>query len=343
MTPELRPSPWADKPLNADDIEKDSEERVKKSQWVAHVLRRKEAENQVAGLELLTLQTPILYNFHEGQFKPTVEVRMKFVRPGWRAFFGKMGPEIPLDSENEASVFLFLKANVSDVDILIRGPNNEEQSEKIYVYAPEVRELKFASPWNKVVIGLGGGVLNYYQTVFGQYRSGNAIASLLYSPDSLWDKFSLIAKTDFTFSTFYSTPIHSGAQLLDVRLDGTYQLSHGFDPTYRWYSIVGVSYLTMFSNGSPFGFADLAAPEVGLRLRALIDPSNFLIGEARFSFFGTFDFGQRGLQGSITWSRWMENLRRLDLTLEYTSAQWEADSQTSVRTDMVSLKLGMSL
>jgi len=338
------PSPFADKPLTQEEIQKGAEARIKKSLVVAHILRRKSAESQITGLEVLTFRTPILYNLHEGQFKPTVEVKLKYFRPGWKLLYSLKGPEVPIGASNEGSAFLYLKSSVSELQLIAMNEAGETEKEKLFIYAPGTKELKTDSPWNKVVLSLGGAVLDYYQTSFGNFRSTNALAAILYAPEALYENWSMIARADLTFASFYSSPIRAGPQVLDSRIDLTYQISDGYDSTHRWFALGGVSYLTLFSNGSPFGFSDLLAPELGLRLRSVLDPMNFLVTDLRYvALGGPFEVGQRNLQIAFSWSRWMENLRRLELGLEYSTTSFAADPKNTVKTNLLILKLGFSI
>ena len=106
----------------------------------------------------------------------------------------------------------------------------------------------------------------------------------------------------------------------------------------------GVSFLTMYSNGAPFGFANLLAPEIGVRSRYLKNSRDAYIIDIRYTALSApTDLGHRGLNFSFGFSRILPSFHRIEPSIGYSSYFFAPESERTVHVDVITLRIGYSL
>ncbi len=325
---------------------------IQRTVWVAHVLRRKSNEFLIKNFSLTESRLPIVLVAKKDELRPTVTIRGKFERQGWKLLIEGATPVVFDEGKTTFSIHAHLKGRINKMNLTAVGPNGERENEALYIYAPEAMEFKVVNAWDQILLSVGTSFLSYAQKGFGEYRSISGLLSARYnSPEKkltaesdLYSRIGLIANMDLTVLTLIASPVDRGPQLLEAKLDGTYQFDP--DPYGRVQNqlLVGASYITMFNYGSPFGFSNLLAPEIGWRRRVLVSPVAAWVGEARFIGLSEFyTFNSLALNLSLAWSRLISDSHRLELGFSYSGYFYRPEPEIPVRLHQLSVKLGLSI
>jgi hypothetical protein len=317
---------------------------TRRTSWIAHVLRRTPTNLRLKTLDFPETKLPVLLIARPGNLRPLVEVRGKYNRKGWTLF--AQGVAVSQSAgQSDFKFHAFLNGRINEVVLTTRGPNGEFEEERIYLFAPEAQEFSLISPWNAVVIAAGPSAIDYFQTGFGNYLAYTGSVSARYATFDGPKQLGLYASFDFTALTFASQPIDRGPQFIEGKLDAT--ITVPFDPqqSYKSQILLGGTYVTMLSNGSPFGFSNLLSPEVGLRTRFILDPVDAVITDFRYVALGTSlgAFNENGFLINLTWSRTLMNSHRAELGLNYSSYSYHPETNATVRFNIISLLLGYSI
>jgi hypothetical protein len=321
------------------------EKPPQKTLWVAHILRRKSNDAIIKELDFPDLRVPVMLVAKDGDLRPTVAIKGKFDRPGWKLILQDENAVNFAPDSAAFTIYAYLKGRINVVLLNAVGPQGEKETESVYIYAPEAMEFHVVSAWDQILLSAGGSFLSYAQAGYGEYQALSALLSARYiSPERWKSRFGLLAGADMTVLTAVSSPIDRGPQILEGKVDLTYLLKQ--DAAKRWRTLVlaGGSYLTMFSYGSPFGFSNLFAPELGIRSRYNVNPQASWIGEARFVALappGTFN--QLGLNLGLAWSKLVSDSHRVELGLQYSAYVYEPEPSYPIRVNQLSLKLGLSI
>lgn len=320
-----------------------AKEPVRQTNWVAHLLRRTPENLKLKSLEFISTKIPVLLIARPGNLRPLVEIRGKFVRPGW-TLHAQNSPVGQAAGVADFKFFAFLNGRINEVVLNAKGPNGEIEEERIYLFAPEAQEFTLVSPWNSLVISAGLSSVDYTQTGFGNYLAYTSSLSARYSTFDGPNQLSYFASLDFTAFTLASQPQQSNPQFVEGRLDAAWMLP--FVPNQPWKTqiLAGGFYATMLANGSEIGFSNLIAPEVGLRTRYIISPFDALVSDFRLVILSSkFDFVDRGFSASLALSRNLINSHRIELGLYYSNTSYQASDTVRVSYGTLSLMLGYSL
>lgn len=315
---------------------------IKKMSWVAHVLRQNDG-TQIPELEVIQKILPVVLVPHKTDLRPLVEVKVKFDKKNWELFTPDGKPAKKGSNENEFVVFAFLNSQISELAFTIKGPDGENQTEVIYLFAPEVQEFQVVSPWNALSGSLGYTALTYQQTRFGVLALRGGVIGVDYITKEKSSRYGFMGHLDMTIFTFKSDPVPSNPQLVDGRLLLTYRLPYREHTRWRYKGLFGVGYLMMSSNGSPFGFSGLYYPDLALRAQHYLSTQSSFIYEFRFvPLEGVSLSDQRGLHASWTWSKTLKSLRRRDLSIKYSNTRFTSDGQF-IGVELLGVSLGYSL
>ncbi len=317
---------------------------TRKTAWIAHVLRRTPANLRLQTLEFPETQLPILLIARPGNLRPLVEVRGKYFRKGW-TLFAQGSPVSQSVGQSDFKFHAFLNGRISEIILTSRGPAGEVEEERVYLFAPEAQEFTLISPWNSVVLSAGASSIDYFQSGFGNYLAYTGTISARYSTFDGPKQLGLYASLDFTALTLASQPIDRGPQFIEAKVDATITVPYAPQQSWKSQLLLGGSYVTMLSNGSPFGFANLLSPEVGVRTRFILDPVDAVIADLRYvavsSEFGSFN--ENGYLLNLTWSRTLLNSHRAELGVNYSNYSYHPDTNSTVRFSIISLILGYSI
>ncbi|CAN5679244.1 hypothetical protein BH10BDE1_BH10BDE1_17290 [soil metagenome] len=320
---------------------------TRKTTWIAHVLRRTPTNLRLKTLEFPETKLPVLLIARPGNLRPLVEVRGKYNRKGW-TLFAQGSAVSQAAGQADFKFHAFLNGRINEVVLTTRGPNGEFEEERVYLFAPEAQEFSLISPWNAVVIAAGPSAVDYNQSGFGNYLAYTGSVSARYATFDGPKQLGMYASFDFTALTFASQPIDRGPQFIEAKLDAT--ITVPFDPqqSYKSQILLGGSYTTMLSNGSPFGFSNLLSPEVGVRTRFILDPVDAIITDFRYVALGPSldslgSFNENGFLVKLTWSRTLMNSHRAELGLNYSAYSYHPETNATVRFNIISLLLGYSI
>jgi hypothetical protein len=317
--------------------------KKQRTKWVAHLLRRKKNIAQIHNLEFLKTQFPVTLSVVEGTLRPVVEIHGRYERPGWE-LLDPAGRALTNPQQKEFSFFAFLNGRINNFQISARGPSGALESEDIYLFAPDAQEFRMDSPWSSLVLSLGFAGFSYYQTGFGDYKSATGAVSARFSPQLPDSRWGFYTSLDMTVFTLYSSPVTRSPQLIEGKLDGTMTLNPDSEGRWTWSALLGGNYLTLLSNGSPFGFANLVAPEFGVRVRFAKNTLTSVVGDLRYIPLSNWpNFSQHGVDCSLIYSRTLINLHTLEASLGYSAFSYEANSSTVVKTLLGTFKIGYSL
>lgn len=321
----------------------DTQEPVRKTSWIAHLLRRTPDNLKLKTLEFSETQIPVLLIARPGNLRPLVEVKGKFGRPGW-TLYAQNSPVAQASGSNDFKFYAFLNGRINEVVLNTKGPNGELEEERVYLFAPEAQEFTLVSPWNSLVISAGFSSVDYTQTGFGNYLAYTGSLSARYSTFDAPTQLSYYGSLDFTALTLASQPRQSNPQFVEARLDAAWMLPFAPNQSWKTQVLAGGFYSTMLSNGSVIGFSNLLAPEIGLRTRYILSPFDALISDFRFVMLSSnFDFVDRGFLASLTFSRNLINSHRMELGFNYSNTSYQASDTARVSYGVLSLMLGYSL
>lgn len=303
---------------------------VKRTIWTAHVIRQRAQEYRISDLNFPEMKLPVVLIEKDNKLRPLVEIKGVYAKPDW-ALYDPTGMPLYVDPKtHEFRLYAYLNTRISEASLLARGPKGETQSEHVYIFAPDAMEFKIVTPYENFSVVAGLGTLNYSQTQYGEYASLNGSLGVQYvSPEP--KTFGYLGEANLTMLTLYSNPAEHGPQILEARADGTYRIPFTSNPQWRTHILLGADYESMLSNGSPFGFANLILPEVGMRTRFTQTSRKSWLGIARFQPIGdVLGFRQYGLNLRLGREIILENNHRLELGCDIKSIKYQADSATNL-------------
>ena len=325
------------------DDKNDTAQAAQRTLWSAYILRRKTGEAVIEGLRVPARKIPVVLVSKEGRLRPVIEIKGIYDRKGWKLFVQNY-PLRTSDDVNDFKTFAYLNAKINQVALTAKGPNGEVENETIYVYAPDAQEFEVVSNWDRVILTAGPSILSYSQTGYGNLTALTAAVSAQYAtPPDRASRWGLFASADFTSLLFMANrPIDSSPDMLQIKGDALYRLTSEKPHFWHIQALAGISYLTMFANGSPFGFSNLIVPEVGFRSRYLLSSKTALVGEVRaLPIRGLFS--QRGYDLYLGWSHILTNFHRFEMGISVSDYYYASDSNTNIQYDLVTLKLGYTL
>ncbi len=323
-----------------------ADNRPRKTAWTAHLLRRTPENLRLKTLEFPETKINVLIIARNDSLRPLVEVNGVYNRPGW-VLFAQNVPVSQAATGSQFKFYAFLTARINEVVLTSRGPNGELEEERIYLFAPEAQEFQLVSPWNAVTLAAGVSSIDYFQERFGNYLAYTGTLSARYSTFDGPRQLGLYAGLDLTTVTLASQPVDRGPQFLDLRIDGTVTMPFNPQYSFKVQGLFGLNYLTMFANGSPFGFSDLLAPELGFRGRYILTATEAMIADLRYSFLGNLNadnpFADGGLLFAFTWSRTLLNSHRLDFGVNYSFQSYHPEPATRIQFSVLTFSVGYSI
>lgn len=333
-------SPAAQRPIQIPELPPDPRNDAS----IAYVLRRKAPEFKIPELKIFDSTVSVLLVAKGDNIKPTVALRGSYGRMGWHLFLQDGSPVQTSAGTNEFTVYAHLNGRVSELALVAVGPKNERQLEKIYLYAPNARGYHIVSAWDDLLLSAGLTNMSYQQTGFGAYQSINALISARYGGGDPTSRFGLVASGDMTVLAFASSPINTAPQLFEGKIALSVRPTSKPLGRLRTRLLIGGTYLTMFSNGSPFGFSDLTSPEVGIQWRYVATFREDYLAELRFAPIGGLtSIAQNAVYISGGWSKLLQDSRRLEVSLSYTGYSYQPDQYDSIIASLISLKFGLTL
>lgn len=314
---------------------------AQKVTWVANILRQTETP-QLQGLNFFSKSAPVVLIANENELRPLVEFKYKFERPGWKIQVQGQDGKLSGDDPTVFSVFAFLNSQISEITFTAVGPKGEKESEVVYLFAPEAQEFQVVSTWSSLVGYFGLANLIYEQSGFGVLNAKSMMIGINYLSADSASLFGLLSGIQMTVATLSSEPIAANPQLIDARVSGTMRLALREDTRWRYKLFLGLSHTTLLSNGSPFGFSSLLAPEVGVlaqyyktsRLSYLIEARSVLLKDASL-------FKQRGLHAKLTLSETLKSSRKQEWSLHLSTTDYESEAQR-IAPHLIGLSLGYS-
>jgi hypothetical protein len=348
----LTPSPNPPDPLDSSDKkdesdEKKSDKNLKKTNWTAWILRDTRLKQRLTDLVFPTRELPVMLIPKEGKLRPLVNLRGYYNRPGWSLF---TQDTLLLNSQQDRTqfgFFAYIKSRINEVLLTARGPNGEIETEKIIISAPEAQEFRINSQWGEIMASLGISYLSYFQTGFGNFNSWAIILSGDYFTPKWNSRFGLTAGLNMTVFTFASEPAHNYPQILEGRIDGTYVLPSSPQYALQTTLVAGAGYLSMISNGSPFGFANLIVPEIGAQVSLPLSLRYDLVGQFRYIPIAGFSpsalVTQRGLETSLGGTLLLKNLHKIKVDLTISDYRYQPDNSTDLKTTLIYLRCGYGL
>jgi hypothetical protein len=339
-------SPAAQRPIQIPQLPTDERSTAQ----IAYILRRRGSEFRIPDMEIYESTVPVVLISKGTEIKPTIAIHGQFSRPGWKLMLQDQipvtfsGASQPGQPSTEFTIYAHLNGRVSEISVSAVGPGGQRQLEKVYIYAPNARAFHVVSAWDDLLLSAGLTNMSYEQTGFGAYQSINALISARYSNADGEPRFGILGSAEMTVLAFASSPISTSPQLLEGKIDLSIRPSSQPLTRFRTRLLLGFTYLTMFSNGSPFGFSDLAAPEAGLQFRYIATYREDYVAELHFAPIGGLTkIDQHGLNMSFGWSKLLQDSRRLEVGLSYSAYSYQPDNTVSILTSLVSLKAGLTL
>ena len=339
--------------------------------WTAFVLRRKNPQDRIPELEVVDLKLPVLLRPIKERIRPFVELRIQYKNESNLLF---LTDDKPVEKDSyplQYKVYVYLNGKINEITLISRADpsrvgvksndlknedseaketslnmKNEkiEKSETLYIYAPDINAYNISSPWNKIILFGGITGVGYYQSTYGDFRSVNPSIGFLYSPIDQPEKIGWLFAGSGTLTTVYSSPISRAPQFYSLRGDVSYLISSSVSTRWTSHALLGLNFQTMMPNGSPFGFSNLFAPELGLRTRYTRDSSSYWSGEFRSIWFGSpSDNRQLGFGIGISKSDLLSNFHRIEYGLDFSYSQYLATESTTVKIQLFTIRLGYSI
>lgn len=318
-----------------------------KANWAAQVIRTNDPKQSIKDLKLSETTLPVTLMPKDNLLRPMMEVKGTFTRTGWDLYFQndlilKVKP-----NRTSFSFFVYLNSKNSTLTLTAKGPDGPPEIEKLVVFAPGAQEFRLTNPWGELYVHLGAAILNYYQTSYGNFNSTSGLLAITYIPPK-GNLFlaNLNALVDFrsTLLTFSAGPDKLGPQIMQGKLDFTYPFGYFLKGLIQPTAILGASYLTMLSNGSPFGFANLLSPEIGVRIFSELENDGGVNLTFRYTPLDDFlNATQRGLDLRLNYSMHFSNNHRLTLELGLIHFLWQAAPLIKIETSMPTVTLSYTL
>ncbi len=314
--------------------------------WKAQLrVKKPPAGSRITGLTFSSSEVPISLRPQGDKLRPLIEIHGHFRRKGWALYVGNLELiSAKATGERDFALFLYLRDRIDTATLRALGPGGATETEQIVLLSPDAQEFDIRPRWGELVVSAGIGFLYYYQSQYGNFGSRTGLLSLSYTNPSWQSRFGLLAKAETTILTLSSSPSGLGPQLIHAKLDGSYRFDPVLKKRLELKALLGASYLTMLSNGSPFGFANLLAPEIGVSAVYPLGPKSDWVGDFRYiPLSGIISFSQCGVDLVLGWTHTLSNRHRVELDLGYFDYAYKPDAATVVRAGALSLRFGYSI
>lgn len=339
MTTSLLSSAAAAAPATEKEAPK---EKTKKASWVAHILRQR-SESGIQNLSFETERVPVVLVAKNESLRPLVQLKGTYLRDGWQIFAQENKPLTMAEDKKTFTIFAYLNSQVNEVALTAKGPDGAIEREVIYLFAPEAQEFQIVSGWDSIMVSLGIANFSYSQTNFGTFTSTTGVVGVTYLSPEKSSRWGYYGNGDITVLTLDSSPISANPQVISARGDFTYRLPIYETSQWRTRAAAGLYYITMQSNGSPFGFENLFAPDIGVRSQYFKNQRESYVIDFHYVPMESGIFGkQRAFQLGGYWNRTSASLKQWQLGLNYSSSHFESSDQ-NIEVDMLTLSLGYSI
>lgn len=312
--------------------------------WTAHVLRRKPEDRKITGFSVLADELPVMLVPKENKLRPFTEIPILFDHPGWILFAQEQQVTEKSDGASKLKIPIYLNGRVNQVTLNAKGPDGESESETVYIVSPNAQEFAVVNPWDRVLVSVGMTNLNYFQTYYGTYTSTTGLVGVQYAtpPETAYGFYSSM---DITALTFDESPIKAGVEIVEAKADFALALKQNrLTSPWRHQLLAGASFLTMYANSAPFGFANLLAPEIGLRSRYIKNSKDAYIVDMRYiALDKPTDLSQGGINLSLAFSRILPSFHRIEPSFNYSRYFFTPETGKSVRVEVISLRIAYSL
>lgn len=316
-----------------------------KSVTVTAKVYRDKKKPPLNGLTIPSTELPLFFVPRGDNLKTYVELPITFNRPGWSL---NANNKIIIDVDKQDQIYsipIYLKPKMNALLLSAHGPNGSIETETIYIFAPETSEkAKSKLIWDSVILSAGLASINYYQAGTGTYNSMTGLISIEYAtPPQYWSGLSYYLNASLASPPLWESPVKSGSQVIEAKADVGYFLATQKESSARHQFLAGLSYLTMFSNSSPFGFANLIAPDFGYRLNLMRSEDSAFIFDFRYvalampTQFKIYGFN---LNSSYTFK--FSNGHRGEAGLNYLNYRFYPEEERVVNLGMFQIKFGYS-
>ncbi|MBS1963526.1 MAG: hypothetical protein JST04_15025 [Bdellovibrionales bacterium] len=314
--------------------------------WSAELIRTTDPAPAIPELVLFDKKLSVTLLPKNGKLRPSVDVRGAFDKPGWALYIGQTKLMAPQQKGRQTfSIVAYLNGRTSDLTWTARGPNGEEIKEKVVLLAPEAQEFRVGAVWGEASVFLGLTSFHYFQTQFGSFDSKTGMFGVRYDSPRGSSKFGLATDVNLTYFTLQASPSRYGPQTLAASIDGTYRpnwtLAQGrIQPTAE----LGFHYITMLSNGFPYGFSNLIAPEIGMKWQFDVNPKTGWLFQLRYvpiaGLFSASEAEMNLLLGRI-WT--LASSHRVELDLGYWKLGYKPVESTVITNRLLYIRIGYSL
>ena len=316
-----------------------------KSATVTAKVYRDKKKPHIQGLSISASELPLFYVPREETLKTYVELPLTFSRPNWT--LSTSGTVlVETDKQDQTySIPIYLQPKMNVLLLIARGPDGATETETIYIFAPVTSEkAKSKLIWDSVLLSLGLASINYYQEGTGTYNSMTGLISIEYATSpQYWSDFSYYLNVSLASPPIWESPVKSGSQVIEAKAGIGYFLATEKVSSARHQFLTGLSYLTMFSNSSPFGFANLIAPNFGYRLHLMRSEDSAVIVDFRYVALGLpTQFKVYGFNLNTSYSFKFPNGHRGEAGLDYLNYRFYPEEERVVNLGMFQIKFGYS-
>lgn len=311
-----------------------SDSQLQQTKWLAQHIRVQTVENTIPGLHFEQDKYAIFLVRDGQKFRPLVSLK------GYLKDF-KVGSQLILENRfnvpvNEKTgyfvVNIYLTSKKNEINLVLRQ-KDKQFAEKSFLVAPDAQEYNVTSPWDSVRVSLGTTYLYYSQTGYSSFYSWIGDFALRYHSPEKVGYFGFSSDLDLSLVTFKSNQNNYAPQVGQFRFEMIYFDNWENQPQYNLHYLLGGSYLTMLSNGASFGFKNLLAPDLGLRIRKVTGPKTDVAATLRLSLMDT-QFKDRGVELELSAGFILNNSHRAELGLKYLDYAYSPDKSI----DQVKLK-----
>lgn len=281
----------------------------------------------------------------ESKLRPLVEISLSFKRPGW-TIESQGARLLPSSDPTEYRIPAYLNGRINQISLVAKGPKGESESETLYLYAPDAQEFEVVSSWDRVLLTSGLSGLNYYQTGFGGFRSLSLLLSAQYAtPPDRPSRWGLFGTADVTVLTMIESPnVGASPNLIQAKGDVMFRVTSLRPKLWNVFLLAGVNYTTMLSDGGPFGFANLVAPDLGVRARYLLSSKTAVVGDIHYVPVDHLTaFHDRGLDLSLSWSQILSNFHRAEIGLSFSTLNYQPDTVSTIQVNLLSARISYSI
>ncbi len=314
------------------------------SKWMADIIRSK-SETRIDNLILTNKKVQVSLLKDGEKFRPSVEIFFEFKSPGWKLFVQGVHPAIHVANNLKYKISVYLNGRVNEVLLVAKGPNGAVQSEKFFIFSSKAQELSIVSPLEAIKVSAGSSYLSYKQSNYDRFESWSGIISVTVQSDERDRTFGFYSNLNLTALTVTSNQENYGPQIGHGILAGSYFFPENYESRWRHQMQMGIEYLTLLSNGSPFGFSNLIFPSIGYGARNVVDSKLDYFYKINFApLKSSFDLSQKYLEIAVYRCLILENFHRGEIGIRYSNLTYSTRAgDIPVNMTTVSFLIGYTL